>query len=319
MKLPSYAMRAIALASCFSLAGCNTMGLVNFQPAPHSGKPAGEIQILLLDVIDSSRGSAKSPLTEAASSAYEQHCRPAAQTQAEGVAAAIFLPVIGELFVGLVADWAERRADALKEASEASYAGRVNLNSSHLAGLIEKRGCIAIVRYDPPSAEQAASGGTQSKVAGLTAILKLGPATPGRKDAFVFQPVYVSASNSTAITRKNDAPAVAVGLALSIASIGKQENGLPGYFLVGQGGSAAPKVLLNASESRCSKSACATSEPIPIPLDPNGLVSLGIGVTEKGSLGFDVDVAKAQISAIKAAVGPAIGEIIKKKASPDSE
>lgn len=305
---------AIALSSCFSLVGCNTFGLVNFEQAANSGKQAGDIQVLLHKT-DKEGQNALSGFG-AAGETYQRNCRP--QTEVLSGAAIVLLPIVGELLFGLAADGVERRADALKEASEASYSGRIVMSAKDLSEWVKETRCLTIVRYDPPG-KPTASGAIGPKRIALAAILKLEPAAQGRTDAFVFTPIYVAASNSVAITRQSEAPAVTVGLALSIKSIGKQENGLPGTFLVGQAASAAPKVLLNAGESSCSKSACATSEPIPIPTDPNSLVSLSIGVTEKGSLGFDIDVAKAQIGAIKAAIGPAIGELIKKRVSPDSE
>jgi hypothetical protein len=321
MRLRRLGMRAVALASCYSLVGCNTLGLMNFDQAANSGKPSGDIQVLLPATAGTSGGVAAADQLSgfgAAVEAYQRNCGPVPSQPEVAAAAVILLPVVGELLFGLAADWAGRRADALKEASEASYAGRVNMSSADLRALVADGRCIAIVRFDPPG-KQTAAGGVEPKRVALVAVLKLAPAAPGRTDSFVFRPIYVSASNSAAITRQSEAPAVTVGLGLSVKSIGKQDNGLPGSFLVGQAASAAPKVLLNAGESSCLKSACATSEPIPIPVGPDGLVSLGVGVTEKGSLGFDTDVAKAQIGAIKAAIGPVIGELIKKKISPDSE
>jgi len=49
--------------------------------------------------------------------------------------------------------------------------------------------------------------------------------------------------------------------------------------------------------------ACTPTGILPLPM-AGGTIVLGIGVQERGSLGFDVDVAEAQIEAIAAALGP---------------
>ncbi|WP_152385595.1 hypothetical protein [Achromobacter sp. GbtcB20] len=58
-----------------------------------------------------------------------------------------------------------------------------------------------------------------------------------------------------------------------------------------------------AASSPAVEYACSPTGILPLPM-AGGTIVLGIGVQERGSLGFDVDVAEAQIEAIAAALGP---------------
>jgi hypothetical protein len=167
-------------------------------------------------------------------------------------------------------------------------------------------------------------------------------------DSFQIKPIFVRANNSIAVTevgKATDKQQIAVtpealikqtpkkaGLpdngiaskevgegpakskitvtpAVSIKQITKKA-GIPTLALLGQGGSTISAVELSGTiRCRAKIEECNSSTAIPMPLD-NGSVVVGVSLLETGNVGFDVDRATAELTAMQAAIGPAIGDAV---------
>jgi len=129
-------------------------------------------------------------------------------------------------------------------------------------------------------------------------------------DYFTVRPVFVRARNSISETKKDEPIALVIAVALQqIVNL----QGVPALADIGASTTKVRNVKLSGevlcvpkkSEPPCSKS---TIHPLPI---HDGTVVVGIGIQEVGDLGFEVDMAKAEIDAIAAALGPLSGQLIK--------
>lgn len=233
-------------------------------------------------------------------------CQPVVQANGAEVAPLIAaaLPVLAKLAFDLYIDKQARDLQALKEASQASYSGRLVLSADQLAAMVDSRHCIAIVR-EPKG----------SNVPDFLAVLQLQP-IKGEKgtEAFAFQPLYVSAKNSVALTKQSPTPQVTASIAIALKGIGKQQgNGLPGFAPTGEAAVTVPKLTIGVKPStECEPSGCAVSEPIPLTITKQPVV-LTVSVAEKGEIGIDFDAAENELKAIKAALGPLIADAIKTK------
>jgi hypothetical protein len=299
--------RLLSVAIAASGVGCSTFSAWNFEADPKSAQLVGEVKLLLPL---KPKGSTANPLElsgfEKASEAYKNSCTPKSQQEVPLVLATL-IPVVGEMLFGFAVDHAGRKLDEIKEASEASYAARGTFTAGQIRAMAAGQECLVVLRYSPADP----AGKSQLSMA---AILKLSLVSEAGSGAVAMQPVYVGAKNSAALTRRAPDASVAIGLAMSFKAIGKQPSGLPILASIGETSSAASKVPLGGAGA-CVSKACAVTEPLPLPVDDSSLVVLGIGVAEKGSVGFDVDVAKAQLTAIKASIGPVISDLLKAKGS----
>lgn len=74
-----------------------------------------------------------------------------------------------------------------------------------------------------------------------------------------------------------------------------------------------PQVRLGSTAAaKCVSGGCKRSDLIPFPTG-RGTLSITMAVAERGVTGFDDKAASAELAAVKAALGPAIGEAVKKK------
>ncbi|MFS0757465.1 hypothetical protein ABC383_22550 [Noviherbaspirillum sp. 1P10PC] len=227
---------------------------------------------------------------------------------------------LGKLVFDLQMQNQIKKIEALKRASEASYSAHVVLSSDALA----KNSCVALIR----SLDKGFPSGS-------VVILKLTDAgdnienndnaaaaagnasqntVPPRRVAFNFEPVYVRVWHAAAVTRETSSPAIGMSIAISIKSIGKQQNGLPVAASVGEAVVSIPKVQIssNVLGSICENATCPRSEPIPL-LAPQSLAILSVAVSEKGDLGFEPEEAVNELKAIQEAMGPAISSAIQEK------
>lgn len=135
-------------------------------------------------------------------------------------------------------------------------------------------------------------------------------------DHFYLVPVYVSAPNSIALTGKGKNIDLAVGVTLhQVGAI----QGIPTLARLGIASTAIPAVPLKDDDPQCIPDpakppnsieyVCRPTAILPLPT-AGGTIVLGIGVQEIGNLGFDVDLAEAQIEAIAAALGPLAGTLL---------
>ncbi|KQP12067.1 hypothetical protein ASF45_32190 [Pseudorhodoferax sp. Leaf265] len=223
--------------------------------------------------------------------------------------AAVIVPVVGKLLFDLYVDKQARDLEALKESSEKSYHARAVLRADGLSAAVSGGHCFVVTRTTDDDA-----------VPQFVAVLALSRApkelVPGQTvEAFTFRPTYAAARSAVAVTRKADKPKISTSFAVSVRAIGIQDNKLPAFAQVGEAAVTVPGMVLSNAirpdNVGCTKE-CPASDPIPL-VPGTGTLAVGIGVTEKGETGIDFDAATSELSAIKAAIGPMISEVLKEK------
>ncbi|MGM9513103.1 hypothetical protein ACS5PK_02495 [Roseateles sp. DB2] len=219
--------------------------------------------------------------------------------------AAPLVPIIAavaEVAFNLWADEQQRKIEANVESAKASYAATWIMSADQLA----QTQCVAMVRYTQDDGGPIKSG--------LTTVLKfnhLGPAPDGLSRSFTFTPIYVHMTNSVAVTMKAPEPKTSLSFAVSVKAVGTPEGGVQRLLPSGEGVTTVPAVKLGKAP-RCSTSDCKTSDLMPYPVKA-GALSVTMAIAEQGNTGFDDKAALAELAAVKAALGPAIGEAVKKK------
>lgn len=226
---------------------------------------------------------------------------------------AIVAPVVGKMLFDLYMDKRARDLEALKASAEKSYHARIVLHADALKGAVSRGQCFVLIRI---------SG--NDPVPQFISVLALKNSAqilvPGEEmEAFTFTPTYIAVRSAVAVTKNTDKPRISASFALSMRAIGKQDNGLPSFVQVGEAAVTVPGLLIGQISqeggTKCSSQECPQSDPIPvIPSDADKqTVVIGIGVTEKGDVGVDFDAAKSELSAIKAAIGPVVSDVLKEK------
>lgn len=311
--LSSVARLAASIGLLAACGGCSVMGYVNFEKDAASGTGKGSVHLYMPsaaaapDVPKASALLREPAVTEAfpgLQPAISDSCKqPGTSEVAPAVLAAA--PVLGKLLFDLYIDRQVRKLDELKEASEAQYSAKVILDAAQLQAAVAANQCILFVRME-----------RESKVPGLVVVLKLRPSP----NAFTFEPVFMAARNAVAVTQKGETPRIIASVAVGLKGIGKQQNGLPALASIGEASSTVPGLVLGAKEPACvRKSPCPVSDPIPLLAARNDLMLLTVAVAEKGDIGVDFDAAKAELNAIKAALGPLVGELVKGKLERNNE
>jgi len=223
---------------------------------------------------------------------------------APAVAAALvpIIAAIGEGIFNLWADDQQRKIEAIVESAKASYAATWIMSAQQL----EQTQCVAMVRYTEDD------GGVIKP--GLTTVLKFndkGAAPDGLSRSFTFTPIYVQMTNSVAVTLKLPEPKTSLSFAVSVKAVGTPEGGVQRLLPSGEGVMTVPAVKLG-KVPRCRAADCKTSDLLPYPVKA-GALSVTMAIAEQGATGFDDKAALAELAAVKSALGPAIGEAIKKK------
>ncbi|MFU6384631.1 hypothetical protein ACM78Z_27240 [Pseudomonas aeruginosa] len=294
------------------LQGCGGMAAWNFKPAEASGQGKGGVDLYLHEA--NGQAAEKYSPAQATLTAYPklQDALSACKPEGPGIQAlsAVIAPVVGKLLFDLYMDKQARDLDALKESAEKSYHGRMVLHADSLQRAVSRGRCFVLIRTSD-----------DDKVPQFISVLKLERAPlgliPGHAvEAFAFRPTYVAARSAVAVTRKAEDARISVSLALSVRGIGRQDNGLPSFAQVGEAATTIPKLPIGRPISpqgaSCYAKRCPISDPIPLVTGTSTLV-VGIGITEKGDIGVEFDSAKSELSAIKAAMGPVISDVLKEK------
>ena len=312
MRLNAIVLSVMIAAT--GLQGCENMAAFSsFKPSDSSGEGKGIVKLYL----HGANGSDKEIYEPNAATiaAYPNLKEALSQCQSSGAGTqalgGIIVPVIGKLLFDMYMEKKARDLEELKEAAEKSYHGRMVLHGGTLRSAVSAGRCFVVTRGMP-----------ESKIPDFVSVLALENAPKellaGRKvEAFAFRPTYVAARTAVAVTRQADKPKISVSFALSSRGIGKQDNGLPTFAQIGETAVTVPNLLLGKpnpqTESACfGTKACPTSDPIPF-ADENGVVAIGVGVTESGDAGVNFDAAKSELAAMKAAIGPLISDVLKEK------
>lgn len=307
MKNKSHVAAIVATSLLCACANFNTAS--NFQRADASGVEGSKTVVLLIGpdepterVLASFRKFA--PGTETTWLHEDAKCALKTSAPAPAVAAAAvpILAAVAEVAFNSWADGQQRKIEAIVESAKASYAATTIVSSNRL----ERTRCVAMLRY-------AEDDGGAIKP-GLVAVLKLedkGASLDGLSRAFTITPIYVQMTSSVAVTVKATEAKTSISMALSIKAVGTPEGGVQRLLPSGEGVTSVPAVKLG-KPARCGASDCKASDLVPYPIKGEAL-SLTVAVAEQGVTGFDDKAALAELAAVKAALGPAIGEAVKKR------
>ncbi|WP_085905887.1 hypothetical protein [Kiloniella majae] len=163
------------------------------------------------------------------------------------------------------------------------------------------------------------------KMATVVQVLKRG-------NGAVFRTSYLRLDNGVALTskpKKGGSPALAVSSAISSKGLRKntKNQGVDKVLLAAESlGTVLVKVgseksvFANCGYTRDEEKdlrECGPESDIVAPSDGTLLgSSYTVAITEKGSIGFDADRAKAELDTVKAAIGPVIGEYVNNRLNP---
>lgn len=292
------------------LSGCASFNTAaNFERADASGIDGSKTQLVLIGPFEPrdealERVKKFAPGMDTSWLNADAECVKKPNQPAPAVAAPLvpILAAVGEVAFTLWADAQQRKIEALVESAQASYASTLTLSPERL----EKARCVAMLRYT--------EDGKGNITAGLSAVLRFddqGLTPDGLSRSFTVTPIHVRMVNSVAVTRKAAEPTTSLAFAVSIKAIGTPEGGVQRLLPSGEGVTAVPGVKLGQAP-RCRDATCKTSDLVPYPVKA-GKLSLTVAIAEQGVTGFDDKAALAELAAVKAALGPAIGEAIKKK------
>lgn len=315
MKTTSFALAAMA---SLALSGCaNFFAATQFTHSPLSGTASGKSVLLMIDDEKSKKGKNTNEREVAALNkalsgqaaltlALDTQCSPPQAPDAKMLSALVpIVASLAEAGFNIWADKQQRKIEAIVEAAQQSYAATIALDPEALG----KARCALFVRY--------AVDDDKSIKLGLLALLKVNQEAPppgGNSGIFTLEPVYVRMFNAVAVTQDTSDPAVSVSVAVSIKAVGRSQGGIERLLPSGEGVVNVPKVKLGEKgEAKCVVGgSCKRSDLVPFPT-ARGTLSFTMSITEQGSTGFDDKAASAELAAVKAALGPAIGEAVKEK------
>lgn len=125
-------------------------------------------------------------------------------------------------------------------------------------------------------------------------------------DHFTLRPIFARMYNSISQTKVGGDVTLAIGITLQQIH---EEQGIPRLAILGLVDTEVQSVPLSGEVQCRGEDKCRSSSVLPVPTN-DGTIVLGIGVREIGDLGFNVDLAKAQVEAIAGALGPLSGSLI---------
>lgn len=185
----------------------------------------------------------------------------------------------------------EKVLDQLKENSSKSYSDKVILSSSEF----REKSCALIYRYDPQKTDEI----------GFMSLLKL---DNYNNQGFTFTPIYVKAANTISLSKEAK---ITASMAMSIKAIYGDEKSWPAIKSVGESSVTVRNIPLDNNSTNSCKGNGESSELIPYLSGDNRLLSVTISVVETGDIGIDIDEKKAELKAIKEAMGPALKDSVK--------
>jgi hypothetical protein len=307
----SFSRRALVVVAALAVAGCASSPVFNFKKADNSGVDSGQLAMVLLHKGVNAKPSSQTLDADVAAlvladvgfqQASKLECGyepPPAQIKGVAPALVPLIAAVGQLFFNLYVDGLVKRAEELKAAAQPSP-GVVRL--AVMGTDFNGASCVLFVRYVTDPAPRL----------GLAVILKLVsvPANTPLRKALVLRPVYVRAQDSVAVTAPSKTGGnakIAVVAALSVKEVGISTNRIPGVFAGSEGAVRIPDVEIgDKAPARCSSPPrCVDSDILAFPEAAN-IVSISMSVAEVGDVGFDIDLAMAELKAIKEAIGPAI-------------
>lgn len=301
------------VAVCTMAAGCTSAPKAppasTFRPDSNSGKPKRAAQAWIAAGKDWSADRELGAILALPENrevkdllASAQCAEPAPRTQAARAAAAAnaaatsFVVTGNRLMADLYADKQQGGPEQLRR--DAVDASNVDVSFS-AAGFRGVR-CAVFARF--------AEGDGPARP-GLLAVLGIEQKLQDGKftDYFRFRPLYVRAANTIAqASAANGAQAaqVAVSFALVARQLVVNGDGAATFAELGSAATTVARVPLGGKGMACTAAQCSgMSPPVPVPV-ARGTVVISMGVSEAGDVGAEVDQARLELEAVKAAHVP---------------
>lgn len=305
-----------------AVTGCNAQLVRDFQNSEYAGVESSGTSLFVAEsgekLVNSSEilsvlGGSSERLVELNKNIKAYCPRP---TEKVEPAAIPVLAAAGKTIYNYFLDKSLERVEKLEKAATQTYSSRVFLTSEMLSSL----GCAVFVRY---------SDDEKTRKRALTAYLIMqlddvyGTAfsmTP--KSGRFYDAVAVSKKTnivqgdsselfpvSQSQAGKPDIPLINASVAIAVKTIGITKEGVPNMFNVGDGVVTISNIEVGPHGKAFSEE-YDSSDLIPYPEQRNKAVSLTVSITEVGHTGIKFDKAKAELTAIKEAIGPAISSAI---------
>jgi hypothetical protein len=291
--------------AAISVGGCALFGVL----PPKSEKTSKNDSKLLLAFHDGERfvlpDAPETSLQGLFDGSIGQKCKVgSAEVGSKSLAAAALAGALAELGFNLWVEERRRQINEIVNASRASYA----VSTVVAPDLLKTAKCLLVIRYHVDKEPKA----------DMEAVLKVidtkEEVGTGDARAFRIQPVHLKMLNTVAWTRAIGEDQASVSFAISIKAVARERSELARLLPVSEGATSVPGVKLG-EKIRCVSDTCERSALIVYPTN-RGLLSFTLGVAEQGVTGFDDKAELAKLDAIKAALGPAIGEAVKARLDP---
>ena len=294
----------ITIAATSLLAGCNSQSIRDFAPSDHITEANHQTGITLLPGTSKNvRRDLLNVITvHPGTKGVMERCGISSSDE-KALISSYTIPVVvaaGKYVFDSYMDKKTKDAEKLKKASTATYSTAVHMKFDELA----TAKCMVVYRknIDKDRTDEE----SQFPFVALLAI--------DRKDdnkSFSFSPFYVRAHNTVAMTKKIETKGdkINASFAISVKTIGKDENGIPGLEELGTDVVTVNGINIGPESTAytCTDD-CISSDLIPVWQDGKAYASIKIAVTESGILGIKIDDEIAEYKAFKAAFSDPLKE-----------
>jgi hypothetical protein len=301
------ALRICAFILVVGISGCATTSFLGFKKDDHSGAGRGEAKLNVLRV-----GTAQTDFGLPDPELQNVAARECRQSQQEIKVVGYLVPLIAAAGQLLFTLWTNEQLREIAAISKAAKPAPSTVRVAMVADTLREAECIAFVRMTESKDKN------KPPIVGLSILLKIVKQPMAKPtDAYVMIPIYARAFNSIAVAGKPSAAGefakMEVAVAVSVKQVSRTEIGDPTIALQGEALMKVGELGIGPNAvARCvddERARCDASDLIVLP--PKGaIISLSLSVAEIGNVGFDVDAAEAELKAINAAIGPAIGTAI---------
>lgn len=303
----------VLLTAMLVTTGCETIEVLSFRKDPRSGVLGDAVTSLQLinrsTDINSPEISPKANDFPGLPDVMRSKCQAVSQP---GPTAA-FVAAAGAAVAGLIVESAinaaseaiQARVDALKQASKKGYSGILILDDARTLGggaprIIEQ--CLLLTRRIKKKDDEGSDPGS----AFLIGVVPRGVNAARSATAVVFTPLYAYVERAAAVTRSGQPIDAAIGLSVVAIVAGKsgperREISLGAFQVDG----------LELSKAKLFPGSAGTGL-MALPPSTSAALELRVAVVETGSALPDFDKSKAEIQAVRDALGPAIKDAVVK-------
>lgn len=210
----------------------------------------------------------------------------------------------GKMAFNYYMDQKVKELEKIKKGGQDLYSGSAIVTADQFA----QCKCAILTRTNTDGKE-----GSSPKI-GLIAIVKINkyPENSDIKKALTIQPLYIRAYNSAAYTKKigekeTGAISASIGFAMKTISKPDSKTNLRAISKIGETVVTVTDIQLKRKQDTLTDEVIyPKSDMMPFPPKEASPISITMSVKETGDVGFDFDQAKAEVEALKSALGPAV-------------